>query len=244
MSTKRPRIKICHLLLDPNQPQDIPAERWESVMEKQKSSVSAFEAIASNFACYSKLYSVVNRTDLPAETCADPELINYSKEFINVPPVLSYGHYGAYVAHRSAIEDFGNYDAILVIESDVVYDLSPEDMVKAIYDAYDFGVQRSAAMFTFGAVSYGTASRASMSDTAIYMGDYKQIDHFLCAHCYMIFSSEKESIQNKLRTTGWHAWDIWLYWNYDTRVPIFATLSPLVHEPIGYSVIDYGEKKL
>lgn len=240
--TVRPRIKICHLLLDPNQPQDIHPERWGSVMDKQKASVAAFEKIASNFACYSKMYSVVNRTNLPSENCAQPEIINTSKEFINVPPVLSYGHYGAYVAHRSAIEDFGNYDAILVIESDVVYDVSPEEMVKEIYDAYEFGVQRSGAMFTFGAVSYGTASRASISDTAIYMDKYKQIDHFLCAHCYMVFSSEKESIQGKLKNSGWHAWDIWLYWNYDTRVPIFATTEPLVHEPAGYSVIDYEEK--
>lgn len=242
MMRVRPRIKICHLLLDPNQPQDIPAERWSSVMEKQNASIAAFEKISSNFACYSKMYSVVNRTELPSENCAQPEIINTSKEFANVPPVLSYGHYGAYVAHRSAVEDFGNYDAILVIESDVVYDESPEEMVNEIYDAYEFGVQRSGAMFTFGAVSYGTASRASVSDTAIYMGKYKQIDHFLCAHCYMVFSSEKESIQNKLKNSGWHAWDIWLYWNYDTRVPIFATSAPLVHEPVGYSVIDYEEK--
>jgi glycosyltransferase involved in cell wall biosynthesis len=242
--TKKPRIKICHLLLDPNQPQDIHPERWSSTMNKQKASIAAFEKISSNFACYSQMYSVVNRTDLPSENCAQPEIINASKEFANVPPVLSYGHYGAYVAHRSAIEDFGNYDAILVIESDVVYDVSPEEMVKEIYDAYEFGVQRSGAMFTLGAVSYGTASRASVNDTAIYMGKYKQVDHFLCAHCYMVFGSEKESIQNKLKNSGWHAWDIWIYWNYDTRVPIFATTKPLVHEPSGYSVIDYEEKKL
>lgn len=240
----RPRIKICHLLLDPNQPQDIPSDRWDSAMDKQKASVSAFEKIASNFSCYSKMYSVVNRTDLPAENCAQPEIINRSKEFINTPPVLSYGHYGAYVAHRSAIEDFGDYDAILVIESDVVYDVSPEEMVNEIYNAYEFGINRSASMFTFGSVSYGMASRASVSDTAIYMSKYKQIDHFLCAHCYMVFRSERDGIQEKLRTSGWHAWDIWLYWNYDTRVPIFATAEPIVHEPIGYSVIDYKEKEL
>jgi len=60
----------------------------------------------------------------------------------------------------------------------------------------------------------------------------------------MIFESEKESIQSKLANSGWHAWDIWLYWNYDTRVPIFSTLEPIVHEPEGYSVIDYQKKIL
>ena len=78
----RPRIKICHLLLDPNQPQDIPAERWASTMDKQKASITAFEKISSNFACYSQMYSVVNRTDLPSENCAQPEIINYSNSLI------------------------------------------------------------------------------------------------------------------------------------------------------------------
>ena len=149
----RPRIKICHLLLDPNQPQDIHPERWASTMDKQKASVAAFEKIASNFACYSQMYSVVNRTDLPSENCAQPEIINYSKEFINNPPVLSYGHYGCYSAHRSAIEDFGNYDAILVVEGDAIYDIEPEELTESIYDAYNFGLQRSAAVLTFGDVS-------------------------------------------------------------------------------------------
>ena len=241
---KKPNIKICHLLLDPRNPQDIPSDKWDSVILKQNLSISAFEKIASNFSCYSKMYSVVNRTELPEESCAEPGIINRSKNFVNVAPVLSYGHYGAYVAHRKAIEDFGNYDAIIIVESDVVYDMEPEEFVKSVYDAYEFGKERNGSMFTFGSVSYGIASRASKGGTEIYFGDYKQIDHFLCAHCYMIFSSEKESIQNKLANTGWHAWDIWLYWNYDMRVPIFATREPIVHEPIGYSVIDYREKIL
>lgn len=244
LSNNIPRIKICHLLLDPNQPQDIALEKWDSVMAKQKASVSAFEKIASNFACYSQMYSVVNRTELPSENCAEPGIINYSKEFTNNSPILSYGHYGCYSAHRSAIEDFGNYDALIVVESDVVYDLSPEEFTKKIYDAYEFGLARSGSLFTFGQVLYGSGSRASVSDTAIFMGDYKQIDHFLCAHCYMVFRSERESIQHKILNSGWHAWDIWLYWNYDMRVPIFATAGPIVYEPEGYSVIDYQKKEL
>jgi hypothetical protein len=80
----RPRIKICHILLDPDQPQDIALEKWDSVMGKQNASIAAFEKIASNFACYSQMYSVVNRTDLPSDNCAQPEIINPSKEFINI----------------------------------------------------------------------------------------------------------------------------------------------------------------
>jgi hypothetical protein len=94
-------------------------------------------------------------------------------------------------------------------------------------------------MVTFGRISYGLASMAAESDTAVDMGEYKKIDHFLCAHCYLVLRSERDRIQEKLKTTGWHAWDIWLYWNYDRRVPIFAPHAPLVHEPDGASMIDY-----
>lgn len=239
---KKPRIKICHLLLDPDQPQDISGEKWASTIDKQNCSIDSFEKIASNFSCYSKMYSIVNRTELPSNNCAQPEIINYSKEFINNPPVLSYGHYGCYSAHRSAIEDFGNYDAILVVEGDAIYDIEPEELTESIYDAYNFGLQRSAAILTFGETSYGLGSRASIMDTSIGMGKYKKIDHFLMAHCYLIFRSEKESIQYKLANTGWHAWDIWFYWNYDNRVPIFSTSIPLVRQKEGYSAIDYQKK--
>ena len=240
----KPRIKIAHLLLSPSSPEDIPQERWESAMNKQRQSINAFSALAPEFANYSQHYNMVNRTELPTESCAQPAIINPSRDFVNNPPVLSYGHYGAYKAHRAAIEDFGDYDALLVVESDVVYSMSSEEMTKAIYDAYEFALARQGAMVTFGAVSYGEASKASMSDTAVYYDRYKKIDHFLCAHCYLVLRCERESMQRKLRSTGWHAWDIWLYWNYDTRVKIYAPLTPVVHEPLGYSTIDYQDKVL
>jgi hypothetical protein len=237
-----PRIKIAHLLLDPNTSEDIPQERWASAMDKQQQSINAFSAMSTEFACYSQHYNKVNRTDLPADSCSQPSIINHSKDFINNPPVLSYGHYGAYRAHRAAINDFGDYDALLVVESDVVYDLRPAEMTKAIYDAYEHALVNNAAMVTFGEVKYGLGSLAAESDTSVVRGNYRKIDHFLCAHCYLILRSERERIQRKLSTTGWHAWDIWLYWNYDRRTPIYSTLQPLVHEPDGYSVIDYNNK--
>lgn len=238
----RPRIKICHLLLDPDESQDIPLSRWESTIQKQNASIKKFEQIAPDFSCYSKYFSVVNRTELPTETCAEPGIINYSKELINTPPVLSYGHYGCYCAHRNAIEDFGNFDAILVVEGDAVYDVPASEMSRSIYEAYEFGMRESASLLTFGGVSYGLGSRASTEDTSIIMGNFRKVDHFLPAHCYMVFGSEKESIQHKLKTTGWHTFDVWLYWNYDRKSPIFATVKELSRQIEGFSAIDYEIK--
>jgi hypothetical protein len=60
----------------------------------------------------------------------------------------------------------------------------------------------------------------------------------------MILKKERSSIQHKLLTEKWHAWDIWLYWNYDRKANIFRTQNPLVYEPEGFSMIDLKTKEI
>jgi glycosyltransferase involved in cell wall biosynthesis len=240
-----PKIKMVHLLLKPDTRKDIPEEMWASRIAKQNESIECWRRIAPKFNSFSELYFTVNREYLPSENCADPTIINHSKDFENSPPVLSYGHYGAYRAHSEAILNEFNTDAdaLLVVEGDVQFSCSPEEMYQIIKDSVKFGTCNNASLLTLGRVSYGTASRASTEDTSVDFGEHKKIDHFLCAQCYLIFKSERKSIQQKILTTGWHAWDIWLYWNYDRRVPIFATKKTLVWEPEGSSMIDYKTKE-
>lgn len=239
-----PRIKVVHLLLNPDFRGDVPEDQWASRMAKQSKSIECWSRVAHRFAHYVQSYSLVNRTELPAEGCAEPGLIERSHNHDRQPPLLTYGHYGAYVAHRRALlEEFSeDVDALLVVEGDVVFDFDSLGLAKRVYDGFAFASENSGAMVTFGEIKYGWASKASVEDTEVVMGDWKRIDHFLCAHCYLVMGSEREGIQEKLRTTGWHAWDIWLYWNYDRRVPIFAPLSPLVYEPHGISTIDYVDR--
>jgi hypothetical protein len=239
-----PRIRLVHLLLDPKEPQDIPEDLWNSRMEKQKKSQDLFSKLDSKID-YFPLFTKLNRTEIPRESCADPDIINYSKELVNNPPVLSYGHYGAYVAHRTAIMEYfdGDLDGLIVLEGDVVFDCTEKEIADWFFKALDFSLLNDGSLVTFGKVSFGTASEASIRDTRIPMGDFTKIDHFLCAHCYMITKKEREQIQSKLLNTGWHAWDIWLYWNYDKRVPIYSSIIPLVREPDGMSMIDYTKKE-
>lgn len=230
------KIKIVHLLLKPldgpyRNKQDLSMERWAEV----KQYVSA----------YTQIFSFPNRTELPVENCADPSMIRDSQPE-DGSPWLSYGHYGAYQAHRRAIlEEFSeDLDALVVIEGDVIFNISPADMAFKLHHALEFAERHGGSLVTFANVGYGLASDASKRDTSIPMGPYTQIDHFITAHCYMVLKSEKNSIQHKLRNEKWHAWDIWLYWNYDKRVPIFRTPEPLVFEPEGFSMIDYKTKEI
>ena len=230
------RVKIVHLLL---KPLDGP------YAEKQNMSMQKWNGIKQYVSAYTQLFSYPNRTELPAESCADPGMIRESQPE-DGGPWISYGHYGAYVAHRRALlEEFGeDIDALVVVEGDVVFDISPADMAFRIHKALEFAEEHGGSLVTFGNVGFGLASEASIRDTTVPMGDYTKIDHFVSAHCYMVTKKEREQMQHKLRTEKWHAWDIWLYWNYDKRVPIFRTKEPLVYEPEGFSMIDFKTKEI
>jgi hypothetical protein len=104
--------------MDPNSPEDIPLEKWNSTVSKQNSSIFCWENMKHKFFDYVPRYSVVNRTELPYENCKDPDIINPSKELTNKPPVLSYGHYGAYKSHTQGIlENFtDDIDALIIAE--------------------------------------------------------------------------------------------------------------------------------
>jgi hypothetical protein len=230
------KIKIVHLLM---KPLDGPYG------EKQKASMDLFDQVKEYVHSYTQQFSFPYIGRIPSENCADPSCIT-EKPTDPDTPWLSQGHYGAYLSHRRAvIEEFSeDLDALLVIEGDVIFNIKPADFAFRVFEALEFAEQNDASLFTFGHVGYGQGSDASRSDTARQVGKYKKIDHFVCAHCYMITKKERSQIQHKLLNTGWHAWDIWLYWNYDKRVPIFSTPQPLVYEPEGFSMIDLKAKEI
>ena len=241
--TKKPRIKICHLLLDPKTPKDVPASKWESTIGKQSTSISYFNQLASGLHAYTQQYSDVNRSELPVATCAQPDIINHSTEFDNNPPVLSYGHYGAYMAHRrGATEEFGEHlDALIIVEGDVVSDLDPEALLAFINNAYEFGVAQGAGLITFDKLVMNSGE--GNWDLVRDLGDWWSIPHFLLGSMYMILASERTNIAHKYATSGWHSPDIWLSWNFHARCTILAPKTPVVRQLDGVSMIDYLEKE-
>lgn len=232
------KIKLVHLLFDPNYSANIPEMSWLSNIDKQNQSITAFDKIKYHFNSYTQVYSKVNRTELPIDTCAYPEIVVEDNTDINRPH-LSYGHYGAYKAHKEAIlnEFDESLDAIIIIESDVIPLIDDESFVKSIYDGVEFAKNNDASFITFGELKLG-ARRPNPLDELIHYENYIKTPHFLCCHCYAILSKERENIKNLLNERKWHAFDIWLFWNYDTRVPMYASKHPLVSEPSGFSTIE------
>jgi hypothetical protein len=72
--------------------------------------------------------------------------------------------------------------------------------------------------------------------------DWLEVPHFLMGTTYLVMKSERESILNKIKTTGWHSPDFWLAWNYNMKSKILVSKDPICFQKEGYSALDYLEK--
>ena len=237
-------IKVVHLLLDPEEPQDISESNWSSTIEKQNLSIECWEGMKHKFSSYIKRYSIVNRTELPVENCKDPSIINPSKEFKNEPPVLTYGHYGAYRAHTQGIyENFDeDVDLLIIAEGDSYTDLSPDEFYGKVIEAYNLSKRINAKLVSFAGPCYMTGGEWwKMSKDH---GDWLEVPHFLMGTTYLIMKSERENMIHNILNTGWHSPDFWLAWNYNMRSKILVSKEKLVYQKEGYSVLDYLEKDI
>jgi hypothetical protein len=239
---KQPKIRVVHLLMDPNSPEDIPLEKWSSTVSKQNCSIFCWENMKHKFFDYVPRYSVVNRTELPYENCKDPSIVNPSKDLINNPPTLSYGHYGAYKAHTQGIlENFtDDIDALIIVEGDSFTNLTPDEFYDKVLESYYLSEQLDARFVTYAGPCY--MSGGDWWTLSIDRGNWIQVPHFLLGTTYMIMKSEKENIIDMIHNTGWHSPDFWLAWNYHNKSKIISSKEPIVFQKEGYSVLDYLEK--
>ena len=237
-------IKVVHLLLDPNEPQDISELNWKSTVEKQNLSIQCWKNMEHKFTSYIKRYSIVNRYELPVDNCMDPSIVNPSKEFKNEPPVLTYGHYGAYKAHTHGIyENFDeDVDLLIIAEGDSFTDLSPDEFYDKVMESYNLSKRINAKLVSFAGPCYMTGG--DWWNMTKDHSNWLEVPHFLMGTTYLIMKSERENILNKIKNTGWHSPDFWLAWNYHMKSKILVSKEKLVYQKEGYSVLDYLEKDI
>lgn len=239
------KIKIVHLLINTDQNIDnIDEKKWSELKYKQHQSTDYFNVVSQWFYKYTRVYNNQFIGPPPFETCNMPECYVSDPSMKPISGAwLSSGHYGAFMAHRDAIlnEFNDDLDALIIVEGDVVGVNEPHIFVENIKKAFNFAKNENASFLTFANTPFGEGSDAA--NKIIPCGDYDRIDHFLCCNCYMIMKKERNQIQNKLKDAKWMAFDVWLYWNYDRRVPIFRTHLPLAYENPGFSLIDFETKE-
>jgi hypothetical protein len=234
--------KLVHILLDPNEPKDIPLESWKSTVNKQLQSRNCWANIKHKFTNYVPRFNVLNREELPADNCLDPDIINPSKDLIHEPPVLSYGHYGCYKSNRDAIiEEFDDdMDLMILIGGDVVTDLSPDEFYDKVMEAYELGIAHNADMINLNEPVY--LSGGEWWNDSINMGNWVKVPHFMVGDVILIFRSFRDRLINDLKTRGWHSFDLWMAWTYSNKAVQFTANKNLAYQVEGYSVLDYQEK--
>ena len=239
---KELNIKLVHILLDPNEPKDIPLESWESTVNKQLQSRNCWANIKHKFTNYVPRFNVLNREELPADNCLDPDIINPSKDLIHEPPVLSYGHYGCYKSNKDAIiEEFDDdMDLMILIGGDVVTDLSPDEFYDKVMEAYELGIAHNADMINLNEPVY--LSGGEWWNDSISMGNWVKVPHFMIGDVILIFRSFRDRLINDLKTRGWHSFDLWMAWTYSNKAIQFTANKNLAYQVEGYSVLDYQEK--
>jgi len=237
-------IKLVHILLDPDEPKDIPKHSWKSTVDKQLQSRKCWENIKHKFTDYVPRFNILNREEVPEHNCAEPQIIDKSKELIHNPPVLSYGHYGCYKSNKDAIiEEFtDDVDLLVLIGGDVVTDLSPDEFYNKVIDAYTLGVVNNAGLINFNEPVY--LSGGEWWKESVDYGDWVKVPHFMVGDVILIFKSLREDIIEKLKTTPWHSFDIWMAWNYSNKTVQFTSKTNLAYQVEGYSVLDYQEKDM
>jgi SAM-dependent methyltransferase len=236
-----PKIRVVHLLLDPNEPKDIPMSSWNSTIKKQEQSIYCWEKMRHKFFDYVQRYSIVNREELPVDSCKNPDVINGSMEIKYSSQELHYGHYGAYKAHvQGILENFTeDIDALIIAEGDSFTDLSPDEFYQKITESYNLSLKIDARLISYAGIFY--MSVGDHVSKEIKHGDWTQVTHFLMGTTYMIMKSERENIFDLIYNTGWHSPDLWLAWNYCNKVPILASNERLVYQKEGYSLLDHNE---
>jgi hypothetical protein len=241
-------IKLVHILLDPNDSQDISKENWDSVVAKQKVSRDYWESVKHKFTSYIPRYSVVNRTELPSENCAQPQILRPEKNFVaGNGPGLSYGHYGCYKSNKLGIlENFTeDVDILMLIGGDVVTDMSADELYEKVMEGYYVAKSCDARMVNFDNPIY--MSGGNWWEMSVDIGNWVKVPHFMIGNIILILKSERENIIEKLKTdgrSGWHSFDIWLAWNYHNTVPLLTSKHPLAYQVEGFSVLDNNNDNL
>jgi hypothetical protein len=240
---KQPKIRVVHLLLDPNEPEDLPLDSWESNIQRQEYSIKCWENMKHKFFEYIPRYTKVNRTELPYDNCMDPEIINPSKELKNEPPVLTYGHYGAYRAHTDGIyENFSeDVDALIIVEGDSYTNLTPDEFYNKVLESYFLSKENNVALISYAELMYMTGSDDYWGQVKT-IGNWWDVPHFLLGTTYMIMSSHRDNVLEQIKTKGWHSPDIWLARTFGGKVKMLVSNEPIVYQKQGYSVLDYLEK--
>jgi glycosyltransferase involved in cell wall biosynthesis len=185
-------IKLMHLVTEPD------------TNEKEIRSIESVKDFCDKTGI--KYEQRVNKiwTDLPPkDNCHRPDDVQDKPGYYKLAP----GHYGCFVAHTDAIlaEDNKDYDYVLIFEGDVIVDSDYQELYDALVRFSRLAEENDQDLIGFG----NPWQERNLNGPKI-EDIYTDVTPFIPAQSYLINRSKLLYIQDKVRTTPWDAFDMWV----------------------------------
>ena len=187
-----PKIKLMHLVTEPD------------VNKKEIRSVENIKEFCQLTGIkYEQRINKIWKDTPPKDTCNRPNDIQDKPGYYKLAP----GHYGCYKAHTDAIlaEDNKDYDYVLIFEGDVIVD-SPFSELRQALDRFSrLSKENDQDIIGFG----NPFNNRNLNGPKI-EDIYTNVTPFIPAQSYLINNNRLEYIQDKIKSTPWDAFDMWV----------------------------------
>jgi glycosyltransferase involved in cell wall biosynthesis len=217
-----PKIKIMHLVTDPNNnPKEIRSTK--NIVEFCEQMNIKFEQRVN------KIWTEIP----PADTCARPDVVQDKPGYYKLAP----GHYGCYLAHKNAIcaEDNTEYDYVIIIEGDTIIDSDYQELYNSLIRFNRLAYQNDMDIIGFG----NPWQNRNLNGPKI-EDIWTDVTPFIPAQSYLITQSKINRIKHLLENTPWDAIDLWMCNVARLRIGTAEKIYTK-HLP-GYSIIEQTVK--
>ena len=139
----------------------------------------------------------------PIDTCARPQDVQDKPGYYKLAP----GHYGCYLAHTNAIlaDDNKDYDYVLIFEGDVIIDSDYQELYDSLIRFSKISKEQNQDIIGFG----NPFNNRNLNGPKI-EDIYTNVTPFIPAQSYLINNEKINYIQDKIKTTLWDAFDMWV----------------------------------
>jgi len=220
----KPKIKLMHLVTEPKtNPKEI--RSVENIKDFCNKTGIVYEQRIN------KIW-----TELPPkDTCNRPDDVQDKPGYYKLAP----GHYGCFKAHTDAImaEDNKDYDYVLIFEGDVIIDSNYQELYDSLKRFSKIAKENNQDVIGFG----NPFSNRNLNGPKI-EDIYTNVTPFIPAQSYLINRDKIDYIQDKVTTTKWDAFDMWVCnvakLNVGTSEKIYTKHLP------GFSIIEQEFKRM
>jgi glycosyltransferase involved in cell wall biosynthesis len=226
----KPKIKLVHLLTDPETPRE-----KESIEQLSELEQYGIEYVQHNNERYTK--------KPPVDRCLNPKAVTDTFGEARLSPA----HYGCYLAHKYGIlgEFTNDIDFLIVAEADCKIEVPLQEFVDMVYKVGSVMEKKDITHFSFGDkhnFDNNFLESPKIADLGVdFMYETNQI---ICVHCIMFKKQDRDYLISALQKEKWQVSDFWYNIIFQKDKKKFGILENRMATQIdGFSILDQKEKK-